>query len=158
MTKIYLAFYKGRGKTWRERLIDWAIRTFTKGQYSHCEIAIKRSEFLGHYHLNEWFECYSASPRDGGVRRKNINVADREKWDLVPIEGVLESQIQLYFQLTQGKKYDWYGAIGLVLGMKQNKERFFCSEWCFNALKVGSDDGWRFSPNQLAVMARGKMM
>ncbi|MDP0233429.1 enoyl-CoA hydratase, partial [Glaesserella parasuis] len=43
MNKIYLALYKGNAKNWRERLEDWLIRKATKGQYSHCEIAIHRS-------------------------------------------------------------------------------------------------------------------
>ncbi|MDO9950445.1 enoyl-CoA hydratase, partial [Glaesserella parasuis] len=29
----------------------------------------------------------------------------------------------------------------------------FCSEWCFNAI-FNSEQGWRFSPNQLAEIVR----
>ncbi|HHF3932515.1 TPA: enoyl-CoA hydratase, partial [Haemophilus influenzae] len=29
--------------------------------------------------------------------------------------------------------------------------KYFCSEWCFNAI-CGSESGWRFSPNQLAAI------
>ncbi|MDO9927465.1 enoyl-CoA hydratase, partial [Glaesserella parasuis] len=29
----------------------------------------------------------------------------------------------------------------------------FCSEWCFNAI-FNSEQGWRFSPNQLAILLK----
>lgn len=147
---IYLALYKGKGNG-----VDRLVRFFTKGQYSHCEIAVKKSRVEGHYDYQEWFECYSASPRDNGVRSKIINVADRMKWDLIALKDVSEAQIQAYFARTKGRKYDFWGAIGVVLGFKQKREKFFCSEWCFNALRH-SDQGWRFSPNQLAIIFGGK--
>lgn len=43
------------------------------------------------------------------------------------------------------------GALGIVLGIKQKRSKFFCSEWCFNVIK-GSHDGWRFSPNALSAI------
>ena len=155
--KIFLALYKGRAKNWRERLEDWLIRKATKGQYSHCEIAVYKSRIIGHYDKQEWFECYSSSPRDGGVRCKQINVCDVSKWDLLPVEGVTAEQIKTYFNRTTGKKYDWWGAIGVVLGIKQKRSKYFCSEWCFNAI-YNSEEGWRFSPNQLAVIFDKKEM
>ena len=44
MTQVYLALYKGRKqgtspKELAQRLMDWAVRWVTRGQYSHCEIA-----------------------------------------------------------------------------------------------------------------------
>ncbi|OOF43535.1 hypothetical protein BKK49_00320 [Rodentibacter rarus] len=45
--QIYLALYKGKPKNRLERLQDGIIRFFTKGQYSHCEIAIARQEQWG---------------------------------------------------------------------------------------------------------------
>lgn len=155
MTKIYLASYKGQSAHWQKRVLDWLIRKATKGQYSHCEIAVKHSGERDHYHLEEWFECYSASSRDNGVRKKIINMADRTKWDLIELKGVDESQIVLYFNLTKGKGYDLCGALGLIFGFTQKRQRFFCSEWCFNALFI-SDEGWRFSPNQLAEIIKIK--
>ncbi|MDY0532100.1 enoyl-CoA hydratase, partial [Pasteurella multocida] len=55
---------------------------------------------------------------------------------------------------TKGMKYDFWGAIGIVLCIKQKRSKFFCSEWCFNAIK-NSDQGWRFSPNHIAVIFKG---
>lgn len=158
MTKIYLALYKGKKSGWTPkaiaaRLSDWLTRKLTKGQYSHCEIAIERQEFLvGDYHPIISYDCYSSSIRDGGVRCKNMPL-DRDKWDLIELQGVTQAQINAYFAKTQGQKYDWWGALGIVLGIKQKRSKYFCSEWCFNVIK-GSDQGWRFSPNDLAVIVK----
>ncbi|UWZ92565.1 enoyl-CoA hydratase [[Pasteurella] aerogenes] len=154
MGKIYLALYKGNAKNWRERLEDWLIRKVTRGQYSHCEIVIEKTEFTGasHYDIETSYTAYSSSPRDGGVRCKQINV-NNGNWDLIPLPSVTESQVRSYFERTKGRKYDWCGVLGLVFGLKQNRKKFFCSEWCFNVI-FNSEQGWRFSPNDLAIMIK----
>ena len=154
--RIYLAFYKHKRSLLKEpfkAVADSVTRFFTKGAYSHCELVIERVEFThgNHYEHKTVFDCYSASVQDGGVRCKQIDVNDKSKWDLVPIDGVDENQIKAYFNRTCGKAYDWWGAIGIVLGIKQKRTKYFCSEWCFNAI-TGGEEGWRFSPNQLAAI------
>ncbi|RFO10071.1 enoyl-CoA hydratase, partial [Haemophilus influenzae] len=104
-----------------------------------------------HYEHATVYDCYSSSVQDGGVRCKQIDVSDNTKWDLIPLDGVTEEQIKAYFDRTLGCKYDWWGALGIVLGIKQKRSKYFCSEWCFNAI-CGSESGWRFSPNQLAAI------
>lgn len=158
MDKVYLALYKGK-KTGRKptallaRFSDWLTRKLTKGAYSHCEIAVERIEYTsGHHYEHEiHYDCYSSSIRDGGVRCKEIDLNDKNKWDLVLLNDVTEADVKFYFNVTKGHKYDWWGAIGIVLGIKQKRSKYFCSEWCFNAIK-GGDQGWRFSPNQLAAI------
>lgn len=151
MTQVYLALYKGRkrGKTPREqwqRLMDWAVRWATNGQYSHCEIAVKHS-FADDYH------CYSASLRDGGVRSKTMRLPD-DKWDLIPIRDVdAYDKVWALFQATRGAKYDYCGALGLVLPIRQARQRWFCSEWCAKALELGQPE--KFSPNRLAHCLAG---
>ncbi|HDR1925661.1 TPA: enoyl-CoA hydratase [Pasteurella multocida] len=156
--KVYLALYKGKktGKKPTALLAcfsDWLTRKLTKGMYSHCEIAVIKEEFVSghHYETEVIYECYSSSIRDGGVRCKEIDVSDSSKWDLIELNNVTEANVKRYFNGTKGLKYDWWGAFGIVLGIKQKRSRFFCSEWCFNAIRE-SDQGWRFSPNQLAVI------
>ncbi|QIM66320.1 enoyl-CoA hydratase [Mannheimia granulomatis] len=150
MDKVYLALYKGTGRSLYDRLTDWLIRKITKGQYSHCEIAVQKSEIKDHYHREEWFECYSSSPRDSGVRQKVINLNDG-KWDLIELPNLKESEIKAYFVKTKGKSYDWRGMFGIVFGIKQKQDKYFCSEWCFNLIS-GEEQGWRFNPNDLAVI------
>ncbi len=149
MTKVYLAFYQGRKKVTGIksalfRFTDWVTRVATKGEFSHVEIAIQS----GHSE----FECYSSSSRDGGVRRKPMTFDDKN-WVLVPIKANPIS-IQSYFMETKHLKYDLLGAIASTIPFIQLKNRQFCSEWVFNALKLGSKAGWRFSPNDLYEMYR----
>ena len=146
MTRVYLALYKGRkrGTSPRElwqRLMDWAVRIATRGQYSHCEIAVKHG-FTDDYH------CYSASLRDGGVRLKTMPLP-ADKWDLIPINQ-LDAYIDIlnYFAQTRGKPYDFIGACGVILGIKGSLKKWFCSEWCAAALGVQYPD--RYSPQELA--------
>ena len=146
MTQVYLALYKGRkrGKTPRElwqRLMDWAVRAATRGQYSHCEIAVKHS-FAEDYH------CYSASARDGGVRSKTMPLPD-DKWDLIPIRDAdAYERVWALYQKTRGAKYDYGGALGVVLPIRQAAQKWFCSEWCAAALGLPWEE--RVSPNRLA--------
>lgn len=144
METIYLALYKGKGN-WTDKL----IRFFTKGKYSHCELAIKKIEFTsGHHYEHEIiYECYSSSPRDGGVRCKEINL-DNGNWDLFLINNVTEKQIKQLYKKTRGLKYDFLGAIGVVIPLfKQKSNRYFCSEWCAKALNI--KNGEKLSPTQL---------
>ena len=151
MTQVYLALYKGRkrGKSPRElwqRLMDWAVRWATNGQYSHCEIAVKHG-FAEDYH------CYSASLRDGGVRSKTMPLP-ADKWDLLAIRDVdAYDKVWALFQATRGAKYDYCGALGLVLPIRQARQRWFCSEWCAKALELGQPE--KFSPNRLAHCLAG---
>lgn len=147
MNKVYLALYKGKSSRLHNRFKDWIIRKITKGDYSHCEIAVKKNGF---------YQCYTASFREGGVRQKVINLNDG-KWDLIELKNVHEQQIKTYFAETKGKPYDWQGVLGIALGVKEKQDKYFCSEWCFNLIK-NSNEGWRFSPNDLSAMLRGKPM
>ncbi len=146
MTKVYLAFYKGRksGDTLNDvitRLFESATQIFTHGNYSHVEIAIQNEKS---------FTCYSSSMRDGGVRCKTMSLPEA-KWDLVPVD-VIPTLIEDYFEKTKSCKYDIRGALGCVFPSRESSRQYFCSEWCFNAI-TNSNQGWRFSPNDLFTIA-----
>ncbi len=151
---IYLALYKGNSTTKIEHIQDKLIRFFTKGIYSHCEIVVHKQECWERYDYRDVYECYTSSPRDSGVRCKQIDINDG-KWDLIHLDNITEEQVKAYFEKTKGAKYDWRGVFGLVLGFREKKSKFFCSEWCFNLI-FNSSEGWRFNPNQLAVILRTK--
>ena len=149
--KIYLALYKGRRdgtgtQVWAARFSDWLTRVLTRGQYSHCEIAVALD--------GGQFECYSSSIRDGGVRCKTMPLP-AAKWDLIELpdsSGSLKTNLAAVFAQTQGQRYDLAGALGVVFKTRQRHDRWFCSEWCGQVL--GLSEAWRFSPNDLAVIAR----
>lgn len=138
MNKVYLACYHGRASKRWHRICDGITRFFTRGQYSHCEIAV--------YLTDSEYQCYSSSYRDGGVRTKVMQL-DLDKWDLIPLDVSIE-QIQDSFNQTKESGYDLLGALGCVAGLRQHPTKYFCSEWCFNTI-YQSDQGWRFSPVQL---------
>lgn len=148
--QIYLALYKGRRDgsgwcVWCARATDWLIRALTRGQYSHCEIAVREHPQASVY------TCYSASIRDGGVRTKVMPLLTA-KWDLIPLPSTPEAheQLQRVWAATEGQGYDLMGALGIAFGLPQNRCRWFCSEWCAIALRL--PESWRWSPNDLAVI------
>lgn len=134
---VYLAMYKAKGN-W----VDWVIRKTTGYPYSHCELAIPAGN--GQYH------CYSSSPRDGGVRCKTMPLPEAD-WDLLPLRQTSGGKIVNFYQRTQGKKYDFFGAIGVVLGIREKPNRWYCSEWCYQAI---TGKPAQLSPNQLAKWAK----
>ena len=149
--KIYLALYKGRRdgtgwRVWAARFTDGLTRVLTRGRYSHCEIAV-------HEHPQpSVYTCYSASIRDKGVRCKVMPLPEA-KWDLIPLPSTPEAyeRLQRVWAETQGQGYDLLGAFGVVFGLPENRKRWFCSEWVGKALWL--PESWRFSPNDLAVIA-----
>ena len=148
---IYLALYHGhRGgtglKVWAARLTDGLTRILTRGRYSHCELAVRLPETAG----GQEYECYSASLRDGGVRRK-IMPLPSAKWDLIALPDSVSWRLHSLWEATQGQGYDLPGAFGVVFGLPENRRRWFCSEWVGKVL--GLAESWRFSPNDLAVIA-----
>ena len=146
---IYLALYHGhRGgtglKVWAARFTDGLTRILTRGRYSHCELAVRLPETAE-------YECYSASLRDGGVRMKTMPLPSA-KWDLIALPDSVGGRLETLWAQTQGQGYDLPGAFGVVFGLPENRRRWFCSEWVGAAL--GLPESWRFSPNDLAVIAR----
>lgn len=141
MSNVYLAMYKAEGN-W----VDKVIRLFTGKPYSHCEIAVEVVEGLPY--------CYSSSPRDGGVRRKIMKLP-KEKWDLIPLPYTRGQKVEDFYQKTRGKKYDFLGAIGCVLPLRQKPSRYYCSEWCYEAI-LGQAPKTAISPNQLTSLLLGR--
>lgn len=150
MTQVYLALYRYKkpvtsAKTLFYRSLDTLTKWLTRGRYSHCELAIKRKD--GRY------VCYSSSYRDGGVRKKVMRLPTA-RWDLIPLT-VEADTVRRYYAKTLSCGYDRLGALGLVLPLPYSGHQYFCSEWCFDALAAeGCRQGWRFSPNDLAVVAQ----
>ncbi len=162
--KVYLALYKGdkSGKGIKPtlfRLLDRIVRLTTRGPYSHCEIAICLGrpiplnavgmEMMPDPNDEAVYECYSASLRDGGVRQKTMPLP-AEKWDLILIDtsGMLYKKVLADFKLLKGRKYDWFGALGVLFKNRHDESKWFCSEFC--ARIIGFQESWRYSPNDLA--------
>lgn len=131
MSKVYVAFYKHKRslnsfKNIYFRFVDEIIKLFSKGKYSHCEIAIQSN--------NGYFDCYTSSNLDKGVRCKTMKLP-KERWDLIPI-NLSTDDIKNFYALTAGRKYDFFGAIGVILKFGNSNKRYFCSEWCAELLNL----------------------
>lgn len=142
---LYLALYKGNREGWgivsiKARFGDWITRKITCSIYSHCEIAVPLS--------GGGYACYSSSIRDGGVRVKKMDLPS-EKWDLIELPGVTAADLDRVWQAAQGKRYDWLGAIGTVLKIRQRPDKWFCSEFC--AAVIGFGEPSKYSPADLAA-------
>ena len=114
--KAKLAFYKAKG-TW----VDLLIRVFTNSKYSHIEIVCNK----------DW---YSSSPRDGGVRVKQI-VNDGNSWDFIEVDIDKERLYQKYREY-KGRGYDFKGILLsniLPIGW-HSKNKATCSEFVADVL------------------------
>lgn len=139
-----VAFYRGT-RPGLAGLFNRAVRWWTNGPYSHCEIALHR--------LNDGrYLCASASNTDHGVRFTTISL-DPQRWDVVEINPSVAAMVNAWFEAHEGHGYDICGLFGFVLRRGDgSRDRWFCSEACAAAL--GFSDPWRFDPNTLAVILK----
>lgn len=112
------------------RLICW----WTRSPYSHVEIVIDGV-------------CYSSSLRDGGVRRKHIDLT-KPHWTVIDIDAD-PAKVLALFERTAGEPYGWLDLITQqVLRLPVSDAGWFCSEWVAEAL--GLTDAHIWSPGMLA--------
>lgn len=114
-----LAFYKGPPKRndWLHTISHYAIRLWTWSKYSHAEIVIDGV-------------CYSSSSRDGGIRKKEIDLYSG-RWDIVYLNIPKQKarQVLEWFNQHDGDKYDYLGIVRFVLPfIPHSKNKRFCFE------------------------------
>ena len=129
---LYISFHKAKSP------IGYLIALWTLGKYSHCEFI-----------YND--EVYLANP--GGVRKeiyrykKNFDVYELDK-NIEP-ERILE-----FFEKTKGKGYDYKAIFGSQFAWfinAENKDEYFCSEWCINAIDYALDNSLTYNFKELSV-------
>lgn len=115
-----IAFYKSK----KGKILDKFISIFTLSKYSHCEMVFSDGISA------------SSSPRDGGVRFKNI--AFDEKWDLYEMTVHFdEYEIRKWFLKHDDNEYDFLGAFGALFGVDlTNRNKKFCSYSCATVLGI----------------------
>jgi len=117
---LKLALYKGPPKN---NLLHTVSHNLTKlwtwSKYSHSEIVI------GDY-------CYSSSARDGGVRKKKIDL-NSGRWDVVDITDnpVVISNALKWFDEHEGDPYDYRNIVRFIFPfVGHNKKHWVCYEAC----------------------------
>lgn len=129
------AFYKGN-----HRLLNKLTAWWDNGKYTHMELV-----------FNDQVAA-SSSFSDGGVRFKSIKFDD-SRWDFIELPERLfnERDARSWFDVNQGRKYDFFGLIRFIAdALPENRAKFFCSEACLSALKI--KDAWRFTPNSAYIL------
>jgi len=138
---MYLLFYKGTKENPKSTWVDNTICQVTQSKFSHVELAYRRTKDVYH--------CWSSSPRDGGVRQKDIDISSG-KWEVVNIKRKqVKSEDWFMFEAATSTGYDYLGVVGTVIQYNwfNSKDKWFCSEIVAEAL--GKPESWRYSPEDL---------
>ena len=111
---LYISFHKPKS------LIGYAISLWTLGKYSHTEFVYNNQVFLSN---------------PGGVRTQKFKY--KKNMDLYELDPHIEAKDVIeFFKTAQGKGYDYLGILGqfFYATKVQDKDRYFCSEFCLNAI------------------------
>ena len=112
---LYISFHKPKG------LVGHLIAGWTLGKYSHVEFIYNDEVIL-------------ANP--GGVRRQSY--AYKTNYDIFELDNHIEApDILEFFEEVKGKGYDYQGILGsqfLWFLNSHDEEKYFCSEFCLNAI------------------------
>lgn len=140
-------FYGNEAGNWIDKLIRWwtsstmdKFNGMWKDSYSHVEL------------LFEDGLMFSASQYENSTRFKPYN-HESTSWTHIYLPTAQEPMIREFCELEAGKKYDYLGVAGFVIGVRDHSSKWFCSEICTEALIVsgclGRIDSAKVSPNDL---------
>lgn len=133
MRSVRLALYKPhRLSDIGGRLVCW----WTRSPYSHCELVVGD-------------ECYSSSIRDGGVRRKSIDLSGPH-WTVIDLPHVNPLAVTQLYASTKDAGYGWGDLLTqqILRTPLEDRARWFCSEWVAAALGLPRPETW--TPGMLA--------
>lgn len=112
---LYICFHKPKS------LVGFLITAWTLGKYSHSEFVYNS-------------DVYFANP--GGLRCENYRY--KKNHDLYELDKNIEfNDIYDFFKEFEGAGYDYKGILGSQFAWFLNshdKDKFFCSEFCLNAI------------------------
>lgn len=113
-----------------------AICWWTRQPYSHTEI-----------HIDGY--CYSSSLRDGGVRKKFIDLSP-PWWSMIPVPWRdPEDALKVYSQYA-GMDYGWFDLIAQhIFKLPVSDPRPICSELCALMLGLPESTARNMAPGQL---------
>ena len=112
------------------------ICAWTRSPYSHCELVVGDT-------------CYSSSIRDGGVRRKPIDLSGPH-WKVIALPHVNPLAVTQLYASTKGARYGWSDLLTqhVLRTPFDDSSRWFCSEWAAAALGLPMPETW--TPGMLA--------
>ena len=143
---MLIAHYIGshRGDRLLTRL-GWAlVRLVQRGPWRR----VTHVEAIHEVHEDGTVTIASSSLRDGGVRRKQVRLTPGH-WLIVDVPQWSVEASKAFLADPEGSDYDWRGAGGTVLPLRQNPGEWFCTEWvAFPYLRAAH----LFGPAQLAAI------
>lgn len=122
---LQLALYKGPPSSIVHKISHYITRLGTWSRYSHAELVIDGN-------------CYSSSARDGGVRRKTIDLSSGH-WDVFDIYVTKQTKAKAlaWFVEHNGNPYDYRNIVRYVLPfIGHNKNHWVCYEAVGAALGI----------------------
>lgn len=144
---MQVVFYKARYGNWMDKLIAWKTSSWADrlsgewlNSYSHVELVFRDAMM------------FSSSQYEGGTRYKKYYGG--EQWTEISIQlnVYAEGHIRIFCDSMSRKKYDWLGVLGFVMPIKEDRDKWFCSELCTTALQIWAPLGLcpsKTSPNEL---------
>lgn len=112
--KLYISFHRPKS------IVGLLISLRTLGKYSHCELV-----------YNDY--VYLSNP--GGVRKRPFKY--QKNFEIFEMDSSVRAEdIVEFYNTAQGKGYDYLGILGqfFYASKVQNDDRYFCSEFCLNAI------------------------
>ena len=151
-----VTFYGNRQGNFVDKAIRWWTSNFKdkfngawRDSYSHSELLFSDGVMFS-------ASQYNNSTRFTNKNPKSIAWVDVE----VGITWEQEKLVRKFCQKQDGKKYDYLGVLGFVIGNSDAPNRWFCSEVCVRALQeAGLFEGVtpsKVSPNQLYNLLKEK--
>ena len=143
----YIALYKGTPDEFWHKVMHGITCAF---------LSIRKLQIVKHSHAEMCIDgiCYSSSVRDKGVRSKVINL-NSGKWDLKEVqltEDEKQYALNKFFAIN-GSKYDFLGAVGVVLPFVNDiRDMFFCFEVV--AEMLGMSNQSKVTPVELIEYAK----
>lgn len=124
---LELALYKGAPSDLLHILGHNLTKLWTWSKYSHAELVIDGV-------------CWSSSSRDGGVRRKLIDLTSG-KWDVFKLTDnlLVSTKAIKWFLEHEGDSYDYRNILRFVIpAVGHDKNKWVCYEACGAALGISN--------------------
>ena len=150
-----IIFYENRYGDWTDKLIRWKTATWKqrfdgswKDLPSHVELLMSSGLM------------FSASQYENEVRYKMFKYSNA--WTIIDLNTDVEQDkhIRNFCANENGKKYDYRGILGFLIPfVDDNRDKWFCSEICAEALKqvgyLDIEDSAKISPAKLKELIDG---
>ena len=131
-----LGFFKGH-----KSFLDYVVNFFTLSKICHCAVITR---------ITEKYICgYSSFPSKGvDYFEEEYN---KDEWEFFDIP-VTRIELFTFYAKTQDCKYDFCGCINCIIKFHQHKNRYFCSEWCAELMKLENPE--KYTPYKLYALVK----